>query len=88
MNEFREFDLDTIENINNEPTVEFESLLISKLALNQALDSLDEKQRLIIDLRYFQGKTQREVANILWIPQSLVARIEYKSIKTLRAYLK
>lgn len=50
--------------------------LIEKIALKEALRSLDEKARQIIMLRYFKDKTQIQVAKMLGISQVQVSRIE------------
>ena len=50
----------------------------ARIALKEALRSLDEKPRQIIMLRYFKDKTQMEVAKMLGISQVQVSRIEKK----------
>ena len=62
--------------------------LIEKIALKEALRSLDEKARQIIMLRYFKDKTQVQVANMLGISQSYISRIEKKVIKKLSSIIK
>lgn len=52
--------------------------LIEKIALKEALRSLDSKARQIIMLRYFKDKTQVQVAKMLGISQVQVSRIEKK----------
>lgn len=49
--------------------------LIERIALKEALRSLDEKARQIIMLRYFKDKTQVQVAKMLGISQVQVSRI-------------
>ena len=58
--------------------------MIDKIALKEALRSLDEKSRQIILLRYFKDKTQVEVAKMLGISQVQVSRIEKKIVEKLR----
>ena len=57
---------------------EDDSDMINRLALKEALRSLDSKSRQIIVLRYFKDKTQVQVAKLLGISQVQVSRIEKK----------
>lgn len=52
--------------------------MINRIALKEALRSLDSKSRQIIMLRYFKDKTQVQVAKMLGISQVQVSRIEKK----------
>ena len=52
--------------------------MIDRIALKEALKSLDAKSRQIIMLRYFKDKTQVQVAKMLGISQVQVSRIEKK----------
>lgn len=58
--------------------------MVDKIALKEALRSLDEKARQIILLRYFKDKTQIQVAKMLGISQVQVSRIEKKVLKVMR----
>jgi RNA polymerase sporulation-specific sigma factor len=62
--------------------------IIDKIALKEALSSLDAKSRQIIMLRYFKDKTQIQVAKMLGISQVQVSRIEKKVLKQMREILK
>lgn len=62
--------------------------VVDKLALKEALSSLDVKARQIIMLRYFKDKTQIQVAKMLGISQVQVSRIEKKVLKQMREKLK
>lgn len=64
-----------------------DSSLIEKIALKEALRSLDEKARQVIVLRYFKDKTQMQVANMLGISQVQVSRIEKKVLLQMRKKL-
>lgn len=55
-----------------------------KLALNEAIDTLNERERLIVYLRYFRDQTQSEVASRLGISQVQVSRLEKKILKTIK----
>ncbi len=61
--------------------------VIERIALKEALQSLDSKARQIIVLRYFKDKTQVQVANMLGISQVQVSRIEKKVLSQMRKKL-
>lgn len=56
--------------------------------LQDALNHLSEKEKRIIDDRYFYGRSQMEIANDLFISQAQVSRIEKQALKNLHKYLK
>lgn len=55
-----------------------------RLALNEAINTLNERERLIVYLRYFCDQTQSEVASRLGISQVQVSRLEKKILKTIK----
>lgn len=55
-----------------------------KLALNQAITGLSERERLIVYLRYFRDQTQSEVAHRLGISQVQVSRLEKKILQSIK----
>jgi RNA polymerase sporulation-specific sigma factor len=55
-----------------------------KLALNEAIGTLTERERLIVYLRYFRDQTQSEVANRLGISQVQVSRLEKKILQSIK----
>ncbi|KGX83313.1 MULTISPECIES: RNA polymerase sporulation sigma factor SigF [Pontibacillus] len=55
-----------------------------KIALQEAIRALDERERLIIYLRYYKDQTQSDVANRLGISQVQVSRIEKKILKYIK----
>lgn len=55
-----------------------------KLALNEAINTLSERERLIVYLRYFRDQTQSEVANRLGISQVQVSRLEKKILQVIK----
>lgn len=61
--------------------------VVDKLALKEALGYLDLKSRQIIILRYFNDKTQVQVAKMLGISQVQVSRIEKRVLKVMRERL-
>jgi len=61
-----------------------ETEIVDKIALRQALDTLDARERQIIMLHYFNDKTQMEIAKLLGISQVQVSRIEKKILEDIR----
>ena len=59
--------------------------LINKLCINKLIKELEKREQEIIILRYYQNKTQTEVANKLGISQVQVSRIEKKVLLTMRS---
>ena len=64
--------------------VSSEENLLDDCSLNLALQKLDKKERLLIQLRYFDGYTQQEVAQRLFISQVQVSRLEKKILEKLK----
>lgn len=62
-----------------------EDSIIECLDLHSALSMLSDKEREVIDLRYFKGKTQIEASKICAVSQAQISRIENSAIKRLRA---
>ena len=60
---------------------------VEKLSLSDAMNHLSERENFIINLRFFEGKTQMEVADEIRISQAQVSRLEKSALKTIRQYL-
>ena len=58
--------------------------LLNHLVIKQLLDTLGARERRLIHMRYFQGKTQSQVAAVLGISQVQVSRLEKKILLQLR----
>lgn len=58
-----------------------------KIALQDALQQLDSRERLIVYLRYYKDQTQSEVAERLGISQVQVSRLEKKILKEIKEQL-
>lgn len=58
--------------------------VINRMLLKQLLDGLNEKERILISMRYFQDKTQTEVAQCMGISQVQVSRLEKKILLSMR----
>lgn len=61
-----------------------EDSLVEKISLRQAIDKLAEREKMVIQLRYFHGLTQERVARVLEVSQVQVSRIEKKALTNLR----
>ncbi len=61
--------------------------LLNHMLLQQLLLDLNETERLLIHMRYFQDKTQTEVAGCLGVSQVQVSRMEKKILLTMRSKL-
>lgn len=61
--------------------------LLDHMLLNQLLDSLTDTERELIEMRYFQDKTQTEVAGVMGISQVQVSRLEKKILLRMREQL-
>lgn len=60
---------------------------IEELSLQAAMERLNEREKYIIKLRFFEGKTQMEVAKEIQISQAQVSRLEKNALRTMRQYL-
>ena len=60
---------------------------VEKLSLSDAMKRLNMRENHIIQLRFFEGKTQMEVADEIHISQAQVSRLEKSALKTMRNYL-
>ena len=60
---------------------------VEELSLEAAMERLNERERYIIKLRFFEGKTQMEVADEIRISQAQVSRLEKNALKVMRQYL-
>ncbi len=60
---------------------------VEMLSLREAMKTLPEREKNIIDLRYFQGKTQMEVAEEIHISQAQVSRLEKNALGIMKTAL-
>lgn len=63
---------------------DMEEKLTNQLALQQAMEDLTEREKKLINMRYFQNKTQTEIAKVLGVSQVQVSRLEKKTLKKMR----
>ena len=57
---------------------------LARIALREAIDSLNEREKKIIRLRFFEGRTQMEVAEEIHISQAQVSRLEKGALEHIR----
>lgn len=72
----------TLENVLTD--TESEEKMVEKIALRQAVSGLPERERQVIQLRYFHGLTQQRAAKVLSVSQVQISRIEKKALAMLR----
>ena len=60
---------------------------LENIALSEAMKHLDEREKHILNLRFFQSRTQMEVAEEIGISQAQVSRLEKSALKQLRKYV-
>lgn len=64
-----------------------EEKIMERIALQQAMEKLAERESTVIKLRYYHGLTQERVSKVLGVSQVQVSRIEKKALQNLRAIL-
>lgn len=74
----------TLEDVLTEG--DMEDTLVEHIALREAISRLPERERAVIDLRYFHGLTQDRTAKLLGISQVQVSRVEKRAVSLLRTY--
>ena len=60
---------------------------IENLSLSEAMKKLSPRERYILNMRFFEGKTQMEVAEEISISQAQVSRLEKNALKYMRKYV-
>lgn len=65
-------------------TEEPEAAMLRTIEIRQAIDTLPEKERMIIALRYYRAFTQQECASVVNISQVQVSRLEKRALQKLR----
>ena len=77
------FVLDQVKDTKNT-----DELWAENMTIRQAMKKLNSKERDIINRRFFDGRTQMEVANELGISQAQVSRIEKNAISRIKRLYK
>ncbi|MCG0274713.1 MAG: RNA polymerase sporulation sigma factor SigG [Thermosediminibacteraceae bacterium] len=60
---------------------------VRSISIKEAMQKLNEREKMILTLRFFEGKTQMEVAQEIGISQAQVSRLEKAALKHLRKYI-
>ena len=60
---------------------------LEHISINEAMSKLSEREKKIVDLRFFQGRTQMEVADEIGISQAQVSRLEKSALKHMQKYV-
>jgi RNA polymerase sporulation-specific sigma factor len=61
---------------------------LERIALGEAMDQLSQRERRILDLRFFQGRTQMEVSAEVGISQAQVSRLEKGALRQISNLLR
>lgn len=64
-----------------------DSLWLENISLSEAIERLTEREKRIVNLRFFQGKTQTEVSTEIGISQAQVSRLEKSALRHMRKYM-
>lgn len=67
--------------------VDEQSVITNKIAISDLINNLNEKEKQVILLRYYRGKTQTEIAEMMNINQVQVSRIERKVLDFMKRKL-
>ena len=60
---------------------------LENIALKEALKGLSERERMIIRMRYFENRTQTEIASVIGISQAQVSRIEKGALASMKRHM-
>lgn len=60
---------------------------LENISIKEAMKKLNDREKLILTLRFFNGKTQMEVADEIGISQAQVSRLEKMALKHMRKYV-
>jgi RNA polymerase sporulation-specific sigma factor len=64
-----------------------DDIWLEEISIKEALKKLGEREKLILSLRFFEGKTQMEVAEEIGISQAQVSRLEKAALKHMKKYM-
>ncbi|MCY6372334.1 RNA polymerase sporulation sigma factor SigG [Clostridium ganghwense] len=60
---------------------------LENISIKEAMKRLNDREKLILNMRFFQGRTQMEVADEIGISQAQVSRLEKTALKHMRKYV-
>ena len=66
---------------------DMEEQIVERIALQEAISRLGEREQMVIRLRYFHSLTQERTAKILGVSQVQISRIERKALQALRSLI-
>ena len=61
--------------------------LLQEIALKEAIKKLNSREKLVLDIRFYKGRTHIEVADEIGISQAQVSRIEKNALKNMKKYI-
>ena len=64
-----------------------DELWVEDIALKEALKKLNEREKKIIDMRFYAGKTQNEIAEEIGISQAQVSRLEKSALERIKKHI-
>jgi len=64
-----------------------DEIWLREIALREAMDKLNNREKQILNLRFYEGKTQMEVAEEIGISQAQVSRLEKNALRQMRKYV-
>jgi len=76
----------TLESVLGQTGIEEE--ILERISVREAVSSLEEREKAVINLRYYHSLTQEKTAKVLGVSQVQVSRIERKAVNSLRELLK
>ncbi|NLU50053.1 MAG: RNA polymerase sporulation sigma factor SigG [Syntrophomonadaceae bacterium] len=74
-----------MDQISDERTTD--DLWLEEISIREALKKLSDREKLILTLRFFEGKTQMEVADEIGISQAQVSRLEKAALKHMKKHI-
>ena len=60
---------------------------LENISMREAMKKLNDREKLILNLRFFNGRTQMEVADEIGISQAQVSRLEKTALKHMRKHV-
>lgn len=60
---------------------------IENISIKEGMEKLKDREKLILNMRFFDGKTQMEVADEIGISQAQVSRVEKNALKHMKKYV-
>ncbi len=76
----------SLENVLSD--TESEEKMVERIALRQAIEQLPQREKTVIQLRFYHGLTQQRVSKVLSVSQVQVSRIEKKALQLLKELLR